>query len=65
MSVSNFQSGTDKVQLTGTAWTGADKNGDAALASATNGVSMTNELVSLSSPVTSIMTCLFIEPSAR
>ena len=59
ISVSNFQSGTDKVQLTDTARTDADKNGDAALATATaatNGVSMTNELVSLSSAISGSLT---------
>ncbi|MCM8735574.1 hypothetical protein M5E06_15550 [Azospirillum sp. A1-3] len=59
ISVSNFQSGTDKVQLTGAARTDADKNGNAALATvtaATNGVSMTNELVSLSSAVSGSLT---------
>jgi Ca2+-binding RTX toxin-like protein len=59
ISVSNFQSGTDKVQLTDVARTTADKNGDAALATATaatNGVSMTNELVSLSSAVSGSLT---------
>jgi Ca2+-binding RTX toxin-like protein len=60
VSVSNFQSGTDKVQLTGTARTTADKNGDASLttaSAATNGVNIgSNELVSLTSVVSGSLT---------
>ncbi|PWC78137.1 hypothetical protein TSH64_28220 [Azospirillum sp. TSH64] len=60
VSVSNFQSGTDKVQLTGTARTAADKNGDASLSTAsaaTNGVNIgSNELVSLTSVVSGSLT---------